>query len=75
MVCFLRLNVGGAYCLLCLSAADLLTSSCPLSVGLVSNIHVVKVNLSTYLITGRPIKKWCNGGKAPLITNFNTMWW
>jgi len=36
MVCFLRLNVGGAYCLLCLSAAVLLTSSRPLSVGLVS---------------------------------------
>jgi len=35
MVCFLRLNVGGAYCLLCLSAAVLLTC-CPLSLGLVS---------------------------------------
>lgn len=36
MVCFLLLNVGGAYCLLCLSAAVLLTSSCPLSVGFVA---------------------------------------
>ena len=36
MVCFLRLDVGGAHCLLCLSAAVLLTSSCPLSLGLVS---------------------------------------
>ena len=36
MVCFLRLDVGGAYCLLCLSAAVLLTSFCPLSLGLVS---------------------------------------
>jgi len=36
MVCFLWLNVGGAYSLLCLCAAFLLTSCCPLSLGLVS---------------------------------------